>query len=196
MAFGGLLDAIAAKSPAPGGGAVACATGALGAALARMVVSYSLGKKNLAEHQPALERAAHTLDNARAVLVELADEDAAAYEAVNTLTKLPETDPTRTRDLPAAAERSVQVPLAALAACVNVLRLVESLGPISNRHLRSDLAIAGLLAEAAARSAEWNVRVNVPLLVNPARREAVAAECRTLLADAAARCRAVQVACE
>jgi formiminotetrahydrofolate cyclodeaminase len=65
--FASLLAQIAAKSPTPGGGAVACATGALAAALAGMVVSYSLGKKSLAAHQADLEKAAHALENARAL---------------------------------------------------------------------------------------------------------------------------------
>ena len=54
LRFAELLDQIGAKTPAPGGGAVACASGALAASLAHMVVAYSLGKKWLAAHQDAL----------------------------------------------------------------------------------------------------------------------------------------------
>ena len=61
------LGALAAKSPTPGGGAVASTTGATAAALAGMVVAYSLGKKNLAPHQPLLEDAAHRLGHEAAV---------------------------------------------------------------------------------------------------------------------------------
>ncbi len=195
LKFGQLLETIAAKTPAPGGGAVACATGAIAAALAEMVVAYSLGKKNLTPHQPALERAAATLKNARAVFLELADEDAAAYAAVNELQRLAETDARRRREMPAAAERSVQVPMAALAGAANLLRHLEELAPITNRHLASDLAIAAVLADAAARSAEWNVRVSLPLLADVVRRDEIAREARSLVADAAARCQRVQAAC-
>ncbi len=174
---------------------MACATGALGAALAHMVVSYSLGKKSLAEHQPALEHAARALTTARAVLLELAEEDAEAYAAVNALLKLPDPDPRRARELPAAAERAVQVPMAAIATCVSLARLCEQLCPMTNRHLASDLAIAALLADAGARAAEWNVRVNLTLLAEPARREAVRAESGKMLADAAAAANATQRAC-
>ncbi len=192
LKFSDLLGAIAAKSPAPGGGAVACATGALAAALAGMVVAYSLGKKNLAPHQPALEKAAAALATARAMFLELADEDAAAYAAVNDLQKLPEADPRPAREMPAAADRAVQIPMAALAAATNMLRLLEELAPITNRHLRSDLAIAAVLAEAAARAADWNVRVNAPLLSDQPRRESVSREASSMVADAASRCGRVQ----
>ncbi|MFM9994879.1 MAG: cyclodeaminase/cyclohydrolase family protein [Phycisphaerales bacterium] len=195
MSFGDLLDAIGSKTPAPGGGAVAGATGALAAALARMVVAYSLGKKSLAAHQAALQHADDALVRVRAVLLELADEDAAAYAEVNALTKLPETDPRRARELPAAAERSVQVPMAALAACSNLLRLLEDAGPKTNPHLKSDWAIAAILADAGARAAEWNVRVNLPLLADAARRAAVSEECRRALAESAARAARVENAC-
>ncbi len=195
MKFGDLLGAIATKTPAPGGGAVACATGALGAALAGMVVAYSLGKKSLAAHQPPLERAASALGTARAVFLELADEDASAYAAVNELQRLPEGDPRRVADLPGAAERSVQIPMAALAGATTLLRLLEDLAPITNRNLRSDLAIAAVLAEAAARAAEWNVRVNAPLLPDQARRDGVAREASSMVADAAGRSGRVQKAC-
>ncbi len=169
LRFDDLLGRIAAKTPTPGGGAVASAVGALAAALAQMVVSFSVGKKSLAAHEPALRDAAAVLDRARAVLLRLADEDAAAYAVVNELWKLPESDARRAREMPAAAHTAVSVPLSVMATCAEVLRRLDALGAISNRHLRSDLAIAAVLADAAARASRWNVTINAGLLTPEAR---------------------------
>lgn len=189
------LQRLGDKTPAPGGGAAACMTGATAAALARMVVEYSLGKKSLAEHQPALQRARDALARFAEVFLELADEDAAAYALVDELGRLPETDERRRRDYPAAAAAAVAAPRAALAASADLLRLAEQLAPITNRHLRSDLAIAAVLAEGAARSAWWNVSINLPLITSEADRQAVAADGVRLCADARVRRDAVEIAC-
>ncbi len=185
----------AAKQPTPGGGAVAGVCGALAAALGQMVVSYSLGKKNLAEHQALLEDAAKRLERARAMLLELADEDAAAYGLVNELSKLPENEPRRTSELPAAQEAAVNVPLAVAAVGVDVLRLLRDLCGKSNAHLRSDLAIAAVLAEATTRSAHWNVLINTPALADPARREAKAREGEAMVRKACELARDVEQKC-
>lgn len=186
-----LLDAVAAKQPTPGGGAVASATGALAAALAQMVVNYSVGKKNLAAHQSDLAEAVVVLERARAVLLQLADEDAAAYGAVNELSRLPESDPRRAA-LPEAQAACVGVPLATAAACVDLLRLFKALAPKTNRHLRSDLAIAAVLAQAAARSSRWNVLVNAEAAPN---RDAVLGEAASLVNAAERLCADVEAAC-
>jgi formiminotetrahydrofolate cyclodeaminase len=196
MTIDRLLAALGSKTPAPGGGAAACTTGATGAALARMVVQYSLGKKNLAAHQPELERADAALARLIGVMLELGDEDAAAYGLVNELSRLPERDPRRLAEHAAAAAAAVAAPRAALAACADLLRLVESLAPITNRHLHSDLAIAGVLAEAGARSAWWNVRVNLSLITDPARRAEVEAETSGQAAAAVERRAAIERACD
>lgn len=184
------------KTPAPGGGAAACAVAATSAALARMVVEYSLGKKNLVEQQPALERAQAALQRLAAMFLELADEDAAAYALLNELERLPEADPRRRAERPGAIEAAIAVPRAAMAGACDLLRLIESLTPITNRHLRSDLAIAAILAEAGAASAWLNVRINLPLLGQSPRAAAITGECVRELADAAARRRSVEAACE
>jgi formiminotetrahydrofolate cyclodeaminase len=189
------LAQTAAKQPTPGGGAVAGAAGALAAALAQMVVSYSLGKKNLADHQPLLQDANHRLERARIMLLELADEDAAAYGLVNELSKLPETDPRRQRDLPTALQASVDVPLSVAACATDLLRLMRDLAGKSNAYLRSDLAIAAILAEATARSAAWNVTINVPQLADPAHRDRVSRQTRTLVETAQALAAEVERAC-
>lgn len=154
---------LAAKTPTPGGGAVASMVGALACALAQMVVSYSLGKKSLAAHQQALSDAATRLERARVLLVALAEEDARAYGVVNALAKLEHWDPRR-EELPAAVLASVQAPMAVAAAGCDLLRLFATLEPTSNPALRSDLAIAAVLAEATVQSAGWNVLVNLPSL--------------------------------
>lgn len=164
MRFDEFLDAVAAKQPTPGGGAVASTVGALAAALAQMVINYSIGKRNLAEHEPDLQSAWRQLERARQALLELAEEDAAAYGVVNQLMKLPPDDARRKRDLPAAVELATQAPLSTTAGAVAMLRLFESLTRITNPILKSDLAIAAILAEATARASAQNVLVNLPTL--------------------------------
>ncbi len=137
--------------------------GALAVALGQMVVAYSVGKKNLAQHQGMLEDAGQRLGRAREVFLRLADEDAAAYGLVNELSKLESWDPRR-EELAAAQLASAQVPMVVAGVCVDVLRLLGELEPKSNVYLRSDLAIAAVLAHATARSAAWNVVVNLAAL--------------------------------
>lgn len=195
MRFEGLLASIAARTPAPGGGAVASAAGGLCAALAGMVVAYSLGKKTPPAHEPALRDAERRLATARSLFLRLADEDAAAYGAVNELSRLPETDPRRATELPGAVLASVQVPLAVMAACADLLGLMESLVPIANRNLRSDLAIAAVMGECAARSSRWNIVVNVGSLASEAERMESTEQAERLLSKCVAHSKAIEAAC-
>lgn len=168
--LGELLSAIASKTPAPGGGAVASVAGALAASLAGMVLAYSRGKKGLAQHAEAHEALAELCSAAGCGLLELADADAAAYAELNALQRLDEGDPARAA-LPGAAQRCVDVPLQVQRVCVSLLEAFETLAPIANEWLLSDLKIAAILAEAAVRASDCNVEVNAPTLG-----EAVSAE--------------------
>jgi methenyltetrahydrofolate cyclohydrolase len=190
-----LLERIGEKTPAPGGGAVTGVTGALGAALARMVVSYSVNSKKLAEHKPALERAAGRLDEERTALLELADEDARAYERLNRIMRLPEDDDRRAAELPDAATAAVEVPVAVIERCARLLGLFEELAGISNRLLRSDLAIAAILCEASARASLCNVRINLPTLREVGRDEGVLERSEELVRACGERLASVERAC-
>ncbi|MEM9166467.1 MAG: cyclodeaminase/cyclohydrolase family protein [Planctomycetota bacterium] len=184
MTTGDLLDRLASKSPVPGGGAVAGLVGAQAAALARMVVSYSLGRRSLADHQRELEGAALQLDNARGVLLALADEDAQAYAALSNAWGSRGDD----RAVFEAAVRSaIRVPQAVVAACGDLLRLCERLGPISNPNLRSDLVGAAVLAEASSVAAGLNIRVNALQLADAAERDGVLSSLDAALVEHAAR---------
>lgn len=189
------LAQVAAKVPAPGGGAVACSTGATAAAIGRMVVAYSLKKKALAEHEPALQRADRSLARASDLFLALADEDAAAYGLVNELSRLAPEDPRRAAEYATAVEAAVAAPRAALGAAGDLLRLFETLPTITNRHLRSDLAIAAILAEAAAKSAWWNVAVNLELIEDQAKRSGIRADAQGMVEQAAVRRAVIEKAC-
>ena len=190
-----LLASLGEKTPSPGGGASAALTGALAAATARMVLSYSIGRKSLAEHAAALESAGAALDRARALLLGLADEDAEAYGRLNAALKLPESDPRRAQELPVAVAAAVAVPSAVLAAGIDVLRLLETLPARTNPHLRSDLAVAAVLGEACVRSAAWNVEINLPLVGDEDERRRVAESVRGSVGEAGGRAAAVERAC-
>lgn len=196
MSVDEFLVAVGSKTPTPGGGAVASAVGALGSSLAQMVLNYSIGKKSLAVHEGRLRGAMLQLTRASELFMALAAEDAEAYGAVNALSRLPEDDPRRQRDLPEALAASVQVPMTTIAACVDILRLFEELAPITNKQLRSDLAIAAVLADAAARSSRWNVLVNMGGLTDANKRMDVGRQMNELLTESKRLMERVERACE
>jgi len=158
------LTRLGSKEPVPGGGAAAGVTGAIGAALAQMVVSYSIGRKNLAEHQDALKAIGSALDELLARLTHLADEDATAYAELSALWGLPKDDPKRVKGWNLALDRAIAVPTGIMDAGAKLLELCAQLAPICNKNLLSDLAGASALAEACVRAAGQNVRVNAAML--------------------------------
>jgi len=179
-----LLGGIASKEPTPGGGAVAAWSGAMGASLGLMVLAFSLGRRE--ENDADLEHARSTLVTAKALFTELAEEDAAAYEALSGLLKLKKDDPTRSERLGAAVSRAIEVPSAVAATGLNVLRVFEQARPIANPYLLSDLGVAAATAEGAVRGAVWMVRANLPLVKDASRVDALRAEAGSWLENAEA----------
>jgi methenyltetrahydrofolate cyclohydrolase len=190
-----LLAAIAAKSPTPGGGAVASITAALAAALGQMVLNYSIGKKALAQHEPLLRESLETLHRKADRALELAEADAKAYAALNELWKLDKSDARREREFPAALDAAIAAPRAVMDESLSMLRLLHSLTGWTNAMLNSDLAIAAILSEAAARAAAWNVRINLPLLANVADRSRLESEVASALGEAQSLTKKTEVAC-
>ena len=154
------LAATAAKSPTPGGGSVAALAGALAAAMGEMVVNYSLGKKSLAAFEPQLRPVLEALNRARALMLDLMVEDQSAFESLRAAKKLP-AGAEREKAIKLAVDNCIRVPQSISATAVVVLRLSESIVDIANVFLLSDLAVCGDLAMAAARCAQYNVRVNL-----------------------------------
>lgn len=191
---GAFLEALGAKVPTPGGGAAAAITGATAAATAAMVVSYSLGKKSLAEHEERNQDAMAQLTRARQMFLQLGDEDAEGYGALNALWGLDKDDPERIKHWNNAVTGAITPPRAMLALALELLRLCEKLVGATSKQLRSDLGVAAVLGEAAARAAAWNVRINIPLLPEDqqgAQREGV----DTMLTQAGELCAKIESGC-
>lgn len=177
---------LAARTPVPGGGAVAAVTASHAAALVCMVVEFTLGKPAFAAHEGANQRALAEARTLRQQALELADADAEAYSALNALWKLPKDSPARAAGWAPAVAAAIAAPQAILEAATAVARLAASLAGTTNPNLASDLTIALDLARVAARAAAHNVQVNLPSVADPAERAAAEARMRASLAEAGA----------
>lgn len=171
--FAQLVEQLAARTPTPGGGTGAALAGALGAALGCMAVRFSGRKKGEAgEHDAVLGKIEEALLAAAGQLQQLADEDAASFEAVRTARKLPQGNESeaaaRSAAIAAATERSAEVPLQTLAVCREAMELIEGSLAVLNVRLATDAGSGALLLRAGARCAAWNVLVNLVGDASPA----------------------------
>ncbi|MQY17313.1 cyclodeaminase/cyclohydrolase family protein [Nocardia macrotermitis] len=166
-AIGRYLDDLAAKIPAPGGGAVAALHAAQAAALVAMVARYTTRAKD-ADNRPAIDRIIAAADAARARSLALADADAAAFTAVGAAYKLPK-DTDAERDargaaITAALLEAARVPAAVVAEADEILSLAADLLPIGNPNVVTDIGAAADAARAAATSSRLNIAINVTSL--------------------------------
>ncbi len=173
QSFTELLKQLGSKKPTPGGGAAAAWVGALGSALAEMSMRYSIRKKTPETDRKEIE----TLIKQSLIIVndflKSANEDAAAYEILNQLQKLDADDPKRIAGWEDAVKQAIAVPNRVVETTLTTLEKYQSFMTRCNRWLLSDLAIAAILCESAARSAAWNIRINLPLIDNQNMRQSM-----------------------
>jgi methenyltetrahydrofolate cyclohydrolase len=144
----GFLDQLAARTPTPGGGGAAAATGAMAAGLVAMAARFS------ARQLPEAGDLADEADRLRYMTSQLADMDARVYTAV-----LASRGPERREALLAAA----MIPLEIAAIGARVAGLAVRVAEAGNPNLRGDAVTGAVLAAASARSAGCLVDINVRL---------------------------------
>ena len=182
------LTALASSAPAPGGGGGAAMAGALAAALASMVANLTIGKEKFAAQECEVKALLQEAEQLRQDLLALVEDDAAVFNSFMACYKLPKTTDAekaaRTAAIHKAAKQAAEVPLAIARASYKVLQLAHRLVIIGNPGVITDGACSALLARAALRCAEYNVRINLGLTKDEAYNEQVAAELNKLLKTA------------
>jgi len=164
------LDQVAQRSPTPGGGSVTALAGALACALGRMVAQYSVTPRTDATTRTVLESVLLRLRRADQLLRALITRDAEVYAAMTDARRREKNGSADAREVQGAVWEAIGAPLEMAGAASAALATMNEFKPVASRYLLSDLGVAAVLAEAAARAAEYSVRVNLPQLTDHARR--------------------------
>jgi formiminotetrahydrofolate cyclodeaminase len=180
VAFEELLDAIAAETPAPGGGSVAAYVTEMAASLGAMTARFAHDWDGAAGAVAQAETLRHRAEP-------LADADAMAYENVLTALRMPKDLEPEVRDtlIGETLSRAADVPLEIAECAVSVAQLAAEIAECGNQNVRGDAAAAAILATAAARVAANLVEINLTTVEGDDR----VARARTLVhtAESAAR---------
>jgi methenyltetrahydrofolate cyclohydrolase len=170
------LDQLAARVPAPGGGATAALHAAQSAALLAMVARYSDGAKYDAR---IMNHVIAEADGIRNDALALAEADADAFGAVADAYKLPkQTDEearARSAAIAAALAEAARPPADVIRLALLLVSLAEELLLAGNRNVITDVAAGAEAARAAAVTAQINIEVNLRGMKDPAVRTELAA---------------------
>jgi len=163
------LGELAARVPAPGGGATAALHAAQSAALLAMVARYSDGARYDAE---LMGRLVTRADQLRDEALVLAEADAAAFGAVAEAYRLPrdtgEEKEARSAAIAAAVAEAAWPPAYVVRLARVLTEVAEELLPTGNRSVITDVAAAAEAARAAAVTARVNIEVNLRGIKDPA----------------------------
>jgi glutamate formiminotransferase/formiminotetrahydrofolate cyclodeaminase len=173
-------EALASSAAVPGGGSAAAVAAALAASLTSMVVRLSQGRPAYERYAPLHAEGLARADAARMRFLQLADEDAQAYQAYLEARRLPrerrEDELTRAAAMRESARGATTVPLAIVQECHALAELDERLAGRINVHAASDLDVSALLVDAAARGAAANAIINLEAVDDGGFADAVLAE--------------------
>lgn len=160
-----LLEQLSAATPTPGGGSAAALVGSIAASLVAMVAGLTLGKRAYQPVELEMRRALSEATKLRDELLELADRDREAFNAVMAAYKLPkETEADRAareHAIQVALRGATEVPYQTALHCFRLLELAEIVVTKGNKSALSDGGAAAVLAEGALQAALLNVAINL-----------------------------------
>jgi glutamate formiminotransferase/formiminotetrahydrofolate cyclodeaminase len=172
MSVQDFVEETASESPAPGGGSVSAAMGALGAALATMVANLSSHKRGWDARWEEFSDWAEKGKARYAELLHLIDEDTQAFNRIMDAMGLPkgteDERAAREQAIQTATRQAIEVPFRVMETALAAMDVIEAMAAIGNPNSVSDAGVGALAACAAVRGAYLNVKINCGTLADKA----------------------------
>jgi glutamate formiminotransferase/formiminotetrahydrofolate cyclodeaminase len=190
------VDEVSRDTPAPGGGSIAALAGALGSALASMVVNLSIGKSEFDSQYDELCQLAEKAQTIKDELVRAIDADTEAFNEVLAGMRMAkdtaEQVALRSQVIRAGYKSAAEVPLKTAELCREVLDLCQAAANIGNTAVMSDAGVGALMALAGVQGAIHNVRINLPHTRDDAFITGMQAQLGALISESREICDAIQ----
>lgn len=182
------VEAVAARTSAPGGGSVAALLGALGAALGAMVGWLTYGRRKYEHLEPHLRAHIPPLVRIQDELIQAVDRDSAAFEDYMTALGMPKGTPEEAEARRAAMqeglEKATRVPLRTMELADEAWEPLLEIARYGQYSSRSDVEVGAKALEAAIYGACRNVVINLAGIKDTALRDELQQRADALLARA------------
>jgi glutamate formiminotransferase/formiminotetrahydrofolate cyclodeaminase len=164
MSLKEFMNEVASESPAPGGGSVSAYLGALGVALGTMVANLSSHKRGWDSRWKEFSDVAERGKSIQNNLLQLVDEDSAAFNGILDAYALPKKseEEIRIRDIAIqkAAKNATQVPFKVMETAFSGFGLIREMVEKGNPNSITDAGVGALALRSCIRGAFLNVKIN------------------------------------
>ena len=154
----------ASESPAPGGGSISAAVGALGAALATMVANLSAHKRGWDDRWEEFSSWAEKGKRFHDELLALVDEDTQAFNKVMDVFAMPrDTEAQKAekkRAMQEATRYAMDVPFKVMQSSYDSMEVIKAMLENGNPSSASDAGVGALCARTAVAGAYLNIKTN------------------------------------
>ena len=190
------VDEVSRDTPAPGGGSIAALAGALGSALASMVVNLSVGKGEFSSRYEELCQLAEKAQTVKDELILAIDADTDAFNEVIAGMRMAkdtaEQIAVRSKVIRAGYKTAAEVPLNTAKLCRKVLDFCQAAANIGNQAVMSDAGVGALMAYAGVQGSIHNVRINLPYTKDENFIEKMNSQLGSLLSESKEICESIQ----
>jgi glutamate formiminotransferase/formiminotetrahydrofolate cyclodeaminase len=160
----GFADETASESPAPGGGSVSAAVGALGVSLATMVANLSSHKRGWDDRWEEFSKWAEKGQAIKKELLYLVDEDTRAFNRIMSAFGMPKGSPeekaARHQAIQDATRYAIEIPFQVMLKAFESMEVIEAMVDKGNPTSVTDAGVGALCARTAVMGAYLNVKVN------------------------------------
>jgi glutamate formiminotransferase/formiminotetrahydrofolate cyclodeaminase len=164
MTLEDFADETASESPAPGGGSIAAAMGALGISLATMVANLSSHKPGWDDRWEEFSLWAEKGQALKDELLMLVDEDTRAFNLIMDafgLSKGNDAEKTaRTAAIQDATRYAIEVPFKVMQRSFECMEIIKAMAETGNPNSVTDAGVGALAARSAVMGAFLNVKIN------------------------------------
>jgi glutamate formiminotransferase/formiminotetrahydrofolate cyclodeaminase len=160
----GFVNETASESPAPGGGSISAAMGAMGASLGTMVANLSAHKRGWDDRWEEFSDWAVKGKFYQEELLKMIDEDTRAFNKIMDAFGLPkkseEEKTTRNIAIQDATKYAIEVPFKVMNLCYESMDVMKAMAESGNPNSVSDAGVGAIAALAGVKGAFLNVKIN------------------------------------